>query len=448
MSVIQIKSNITENIRELHSVNCAPYRLESGSNQWFVEKMFGYVKPPRSRLHDACYPWGWDRFVDVPNIFPDFEADVNDPASYNFYFTDEYIASIIKTGTQIVYRLGVSIEWASIKKTSIPPKDNQKWAEICEHIIRHYNEGWAEGFYYGIEYWEIWNEPENPPMWQGTKEQFFELYKTASIHLKKCFPNLKFGGYASCGFYAAFRENCGEFQKSFLTWFDDFLVMVKEYGCPLDFYTWHIYTDSVDEIRASQLYIREHLDAMGFTETESHLNEWNYGAEGGGFEQMDTMVGASFCASAMIAMQDCGIDMGMYYMADGGLRYCGLTNLRTREFTATAHVFAAFNRLFLASDRLETVKKDNAPDILVAGDQNMTCVLLSTYNKNAQDVIVQLDETEIKQVYCYELTENNGFILRNEQLNSAEYRLHCKPNQVFYLVFCGENTDNLMQYFM
>ena len=63
-----------------------------------------------------------------------------------------------------------------------------KWAEICEHIIRHYNEGWADGFYYNIEYWEIWNEPDNSQMWTGTPEEFYELYRVAANHLKSCFP--------------------------------------------------------------------------------------------------------------------------------------------------------------------------------------------------------------------------------------------------------------------
>ena len=49
-----------------------------------------------------------------------------------------------------------------------PPKDYAKWARICEHIITHYTEGWADGFNYKITYWEIWNEPENIQMWQGT----------------------------------------------------------------------------------------------------------------------------------------------------------------------------------------------------------------------------------------------------------------------------------------
>ncbi|MBI4578450.1 MAG: hypothetical protein HY718_02035 [Planctomycetes bacterium] len=38
-------------------------------------------------------------------------------------------------------------------------KDFAKWAKICVNIIRHYNEGWADGFHYNIRYWEIWNEP-------------------------------------------------------------------------------------------------------------------------------------------------------------------------------------------------------------------------------------------------------------------------------------------------
>ena len=62
-------------------------------------------------------------------------------------------------------------------------KDFRKWTEICAGIVRHYNCGWANGFKFGIKYWEIWNEPENPPMWDGTRQEFFELYRTASLRL-------------------------------------------------------------------------------------------------------------------------------------------------------------------------------------------------------------------------------------------------------------------------
>ena len=84
------------------------------------------------------------------------------------------------------YRLGVTIEnHAWIKNYHAkPPRDFAKWARICEHIVRHYNEGWADGFKWNIKYWEIWNEPDGNkptadgrpgPTWTGTNAQFLNF---------------------------------------------------------------------------------------------------------------------------------------------------------------------------------------------------------------------------------------------------------------------------------
>ena len=43
---------------------------------------------PYSRLHDVGGAFGGGKFVDIPCIFRDFSADVDDPASYDFTFTD------------------------------------------------------------------------------------------------------------------------------------------------------------------------------------------------------------------------------------------------------------------------------------------------------------------------------------------------------------------------
>lgn len=37
------------------------------------------------------------------------------------------------------------------------------------------------------------NDGSNP-CWQGTKEQFWDLFEIAAKHLKKTFPDLKIGG--------------------------------------------------------------------------------------------------------------------------------------------------------------------------------------------------------------------------------------------------------------
>ena len=251
--------------------------------------------------------WGGTHYVDIPNLFPDFDADPDDPAAYDFAFTDAYLEPVVEAGVKIFYRLGVTIEnhW-EVKAYHIqPPKDFAKWARVCEHVVRHYNEGWADGFRWGIDYWEIWNEPENPPMWQGTREQFFDLYGTTARHLKTCFPNIRIGGFASCGFYAVDNPNACDFHKTFPVWFDEFLAYVTAPAtrAPLDFFSWHLYLDrehGPERIVRHAEHVRQRLDANGLQAVESIFNEWNDCGEG--WDAMKEMPGAAFVAAAFCLM--------------------------------------------------------------------------------------------------------------------------------------------------
>ena len=114
--------------------------------------MFRYLKEagiPYSRLHDVGGAYGKNIFVDVPNLFRNFDADETDPANYDFAFTDLLLANLVENGVEPYFRLGVSIEnRADIRAYRVlPPKDSAKWARICEHIIRHYTEGWGAVVY-------------------------------------------------------------------------------------------------------------------------------------------------------------------------------------------------------------------------------------------------------------------------------------------------------------
>ena len=55
---------------------------------------------PYSRLHDVGGAFGSNKYVDIPNIFRDFEADENDPASYDFTFTDLLLSQLVKAGVE------------------------------------------------------------------------------------------------------------------------------------------------------------------------------------------------------------------------------------------------------------------------------------------------------------------------------------------------------------
>ena len=340
-------------VKPLHGVNNAPTRVDGRRGQ----DEFRAAGIPYVRTHDTVGMWGGAHYVDIPNVFPDFAADETDPASYDFAFTDAYLKPIVEAGCKVFYRLGVTIEnYWKVKAYNIhPPKDYAKWARVCEHVVRHYNEGWASGFQWGIEYWEIWNEPENPPMWQGTKEQFFELYRVAANHLKRAFPGIKVGGYAGCGFYViddAKKREESEFYRSFVTWFEDFCKYVQnpETKAPLDFFSWHLYVTQrwpVDRIATHASYVRKTLDAAGLTATENIFNEWNVfrGAKEDQFDEIKTHVGAANVAAAFCLMQTTSIDKAMYYDACPTRSYCGLFRFPNIKTTPCYESFRAWNEL-------------------------------------------------------------------------------------------------------
>lgn len=282
------------------------------------------LRIPFARTHDT--PLGEEyggHCIDINQVFPDFSANVNSPESYDFTNSDVVLLEMQKAGTKPFYRLGQSIEHQKKKYGIYPPANYRKWAKICEHIIRHYNEGWADGFEMGIEYWEIWNEPDldqpqdrwktDPRTWAGTMEQFDELYVVAAKHLKKCFPDLKIGGPA----FANPRK-----------YGPAFLECVKEKGAPLDFFSHHMYHRKPARIVEDMRIIRKMLDENGFSAAESILNEWNYNRS---WEETDhysgkmrsTVKGAAFVGAVMCACQNEPVDMLMYYDLRPNTTWCG-----------------------------------------------------------------------------------------------------------------------------
>ena len=310
-----LKFQRTENkFKILNATNGGPWHKRHANDQYRSNfEDYKAARMPYSRNHDACLcsTYGGPHSHDITAIFPDFSKDADDPASYDFACTDESVLVTVDAGTQIFYRLGQSIEHHIKKYGTIPPADFEKWAKICEHIIRHYNEGWANGFKLNIEYWEIWNEPDldaddspNKRTWGGTKLQFFDLYEITAKHLKKCFPNLKIGGPA-----LAYNEE----------WAADFLKEMKKRGVAIDFFSWHIYCTEPVKMMEKAQRIKKLLVDNGYGEAESILNEWNYVK--GWTEQfvysikcINGIKGAAFTMSCITESQKCdGIDMLMYY---------------------------------------------------------------------------------------------------------------------------------------
>ena len=342
--------SIVGEMKPVHGIDRMPeYETGSEINRYFTE-----ANMPYCRTHDI-------NCTDIHRIFPDFSKDVNDEKSYNFAESDTVLAAIADTGMEPFFRLGISYSDPVLSHDQlVPPADYTKWSQICEHIILHYNEGWADGFNYNIEYWEIWNEPENSDdisdnhFWLGTDEEFFRLYDTAAKYLKGKFPDLKIGGYGSCGFYALTKTNAlntgaSSRNRYFVTYFQNFLDYIKEHNSPLDFFSWHSYTTTEKNARYIG-YVKENLTKAGYGEAEIICDEWNYNPTEN--DKIDRRYGANQ-TSMLIMFQNEGLDMAHYYDGDDDAQLWAGLFVNGRQPSSAYYGFWAFGQMYRLGSQAE-----------------------------------------------------------------------------------------------
>ena len=340
-------------IKPLNGVNLGP-SIQNESAGLENRDVFYALNTHSVRLHDVSLVESGLQIVDTDMVFPLFHADSSDPKNYIFKPTDDYIKASTAKGSKIVYRLGVSIDHSKAKyRTSVP--EAKKWADICCHIIAHYNEGWANGHKMGIEYWEIWNEPNtqtpdgSKPMWNGSLDQYNEFYCTVAKIIKKRFPNIKIGGPAHTGASSKLMEPL--FKK------------IAETKAPLDFYSWHCYGKKVEDMASQVFKVKKCLEKFGLKDTELHLNEWHYfplrwidiHAKGSDkkamYDKMRDIESGVFSAATMTAWQDTPLDEANFY--GYSIQNWGLIDPFGTPYTSY-YPFKAFGEIVKYQNRVKT----------------------------------------------------------------------------------------------
>jgi xylan 1,4-beta-xylosidase len=301
----------------------------------------------------------------VASIYPDWSKDPEDPASYRFGPTDTAIQAIVASGAEVYYRVGRS--WGA---HNAPPPDFDKFASVVKHVEMHYNSGWANGFHDHIRYWEFWNEPET--FWTGTPAQYFLLYEKTARALKSADPSLMVGGPALAVPYTPqpYREG--------------FLDYCRDHKVPLDFYSWHNYTDgSADPIEPVRLAkeFRKIIDDHGFPQAESILSEYNRSAD---FTEpmkaeLRSADDAAFITTTLIYLQDVAVDRAIYYRGDAS--WMGLFDLDGKPYTP-AYAMRAMGEMRNSPQRLAVTGGDDEGFAALAGkskDGKSVRILISNY---------------------------------------------------------------------
>lgn len=410
--------NVLGKIKPLHGFNNAARKTDYGE----VLPDFMKLSPPFIRLHDTAGTYGGSHYVDVPNIFPDFSADASDPANYDFTLTDCYLKPLCEAGINIIYRLGVTIEHEPKKYNIYAPSDPYKWADICEHIVRHYNCGWADGYFWNIKFWEIWNEPDGidplvepngPPNWIGTAKQYYELYSVTANHIKRNHPEVLVGGYSSCYILGANVD--GKWTPGPYQYFSDFLqyISAPETKAPLDFFSWHGYLSRqyLQKIEIESSFVDKILAEYGFSDALRFDTEWNccicdkdtpdYRTEY--YINMRTNKGASHVAGSLYEMQRLKVDAAMFYDAQLWCEYGCLFDVPSLKPSKTYYAFKQFDEMYRLGSWCYSESRDNIYSLAAGGDYRI--VGISNINETEKQILLKLRGTDESKIRVLMLDE-------------------------------------------
>ena len=231
---------------------------------------------------------------------------------YNWYYIDSLYDFLLETGIRPLVEFGfMPSDLASGEGTQFwwkgnvtPPCNYGKWARLVKQLVLHWKER------YGLEeirqwYYEIWNEPDLHAFWNGTKSQYFELYKVSVLAIKEVDASLRVGGPATSNFVPDSRFD-GETEdiSAQIThqvedidslswkgvWIEDFLAYCEKEGLPVDFVSTHPYpTDFAldgqqnmkgrsrkkESLHEDMVWLQKTVRASAYPNAEIHLTEWS-----------------------------------------------------------------------------------------------------------------------------------------------------------------------------
>lgn len=264
------------------------------------------------------------RYLRMHDIFNDdmcvYSEDAKGRPVYNWQYVDEVYDRMLDLGVKPFVELSFFPEKLAAEGTkrqmwyrnciTYDPAKLDKWGALVkaftEHVVERY--GLAEVLTW---YFEVWNEPNlnmNPKagFFDGTRSDYFAIYKTSALAVKSVDERLRVGGPATSNFIADHRHD-GEVldnSKSVFysqetinqqqwegVWIKDFLTYCAKEGLPVDFISCHPYpTDYaldpvsgkgkdavryVYSIRDDISWLRSQIAGSSYPDAELHLTEWS-----------------------------------------------------------------------------------------------------------------------------------------------------------------------------
>ncbi|WP_158848549.1 GH39 family glycosyl hydrolase [Algibacter sp. L1A34] len=249
------------------------------------------------------------------DMFPVFEKDGK--ITYNWQYIDDLFDRILDLNVKPFVELAffpsaLAAENSKTQfwwKANITPDESKfgEWHKLVKAFTQHCVDR------YGIDeiltwYFEVWNEPNlHYGFFDGTKSQYFELYKQSVTAVRSVDKRFKVGGPSSSNFVADGRYD-GEVESrngDLITftadnindlewkgaWIEDFLTYCEKENLPVDFVSTHPYpTDypfnpttgkgkdfsrNVNSTKTDVEWLNRVIKKSAYPNAEIHLTEWN-----------------------------------------------------------------------------------------------------------------------------------------------------------------------------
>ena len=146
------------------------------------------------------------RYVRFHGLFHDdmcVYREVDGMPIYNWQYVDELFDRLLNIGIRPFVELSFFPKDIAAKdaktifwwKANITPPDNfDKWAGLVGAFVRHCRQRYGEEEV-SQWYFEVWNEPNlHHAFFDGTRSQYFEMYRVTAQTIKSIDPTLRVGG--------------------------------------------------------------------------------------------------------------------------------------------------------------------------------------------------------------------------------------------------------------
>jgi hypothetical protein len=270
-------------IAPIHGVNNGPlvlkkWEIEGCQHIWYGSNYtdeYNKMQIPSSRTHGEG-PGDMNRiWVHADeNGVPVYEGhDPLNMSNYDFSETDQRVqATMATTHTSVYWRLGYPKAYPSYEECSdwrSPPDNFTVFAQAAVQVLKHYREGWNEGFYFdSFDAVEVWNEPYLSEWWNGTADEYYELYHAVNTAVTN-----EFGNEIEVIAAITIGESTRDFSERFLE-------LAQQNNEPIDAVYAHLYRINPSQTTYFFTHPTESLGAFlaqyGYSEnTPVYITEWN-----------------------------------------------------------------------------------------------------------------------------------------------------------------------------